>query len=93
MSSDAIGTVLGTTSTISENTVAVGEWAEAPAYTFSVDDAVPAGEVTAFIQFVDASGGARVIYDNFRVDATAIPEPSSALLALLGSALFLRRRR
>ena len=38
-------------------------------------------------------GGVQTLWDNVRLDGTAIPEPSTALLGVFGGLLLLRRRR
>lgn len=64
------------------------------------DNVLEAGQSATFTLTItgggdDASGGNHTLFDNVGVfgDVAAIPEPSSALLALLGGVFLIRRRR
>lgn len=57
--------------------------------TFTTGDTVPAGNV--FVALGATTGN--VVYDLVSVDATAVPEPTSLGLLLLGGLGLLRRRR
>ena len=58
--------------------------------TFTTGNSAPAGNIRLFVKEVS---GTRIHVDNFRLDAVAVPEPASALTALVGAGLLLRRRR
>ena len=58
-------------------------------YTFTTGAVAPTGDVGITL---GASGG-RGLFDNVRLDASAIPEPSTALCAMIGGLALLRRRR
>ena len=58
-------------------------------YTFTTGAVAPTGNVGIKLE---ASGG-RGQFDNVRLDASAIPEPSTALCAMIGGLALLRRRR
>ena len=66
-------------------------------YTFVTGAVAPTGTVLAVFRGVDDGMGggdsSRGDVDNYRVDASPIPEPASAALALLGSFGLLARRK
>lgn len=69
---------------------AAGTFADAPALVFTTGDTVPAENVTIFL---GADGVGRSHFDNIRLDATPIPEPSASLIGALAGLMLLRRRR
>ncbi|MDB4416851.1 hypothetical protein N9277_01150 [bacterium] len=71
------------------NVTAVG-FGDAPDLTFTTGAVAPTGNVVIFL---GADGLGRSHFDNISLDATAIPEPASALLGALSALALLRRRR
>ena len=59
-------------------------------YTFTTGAVAPTGNVGIKLE---AAAGGRGLFDNVRLDATAVPEPSTALCAVIGGLALLRRRR
>jgi hypothetical protein len=59
--------------------------------TFTTGAVAPAGNIRITAQNLDT--GTRIHLDNFRLDATAVPEPGSLAALALAGALLLRRRR
>ncbi|MDB4378088.1 hypothetical protein N9Z33_03450, partial [Akkermansiaceae bacterium] len=70
--------------------VTQGSFGDAPDLTFTTGAVAPAGNVVIFL---GADGLGRSHFDNISLDATAIPEPASALLGALSALALLRRRR
>ena len=69
----------------------IGTGALGNVYSYTTGDSVPSGNATLFIR--NATGN-RINFDNVRVDATAIPEPSTVLLlAGCGALLATSRKR
>lgn len=85
-----IGTNLLTATSVTNPTPGNGDWATWTS-TFETG-AAPAGLGQALrIEF--AVSGVQTVFDNVRLDASPVPEPSIAILSALGSLLLLRRRR
>lgn len=85
-----IGTNLLTATSVTNPTPSNGGWATWTS-TFQTG-ATPAGLGQALrIEF--AVSGVQTVFDNVRLDASAVPEPSAMLLGALGTLLLLRRRR
>ena len=59
-------------------------------YTFTTGAVAPTGNVGIKL---GAAADGRGLFDNVRLDAAAIPEPSTALCAVIGGLALLRRRR
>lgn len=59
---------------------AIGTGALGAAYSFTTGSVAPAGNVVVYVRQIGT--GARVNYDDVRVDATPIPEPSTIALVL-----------
>ena len=59
-------------------------------YTFTTGAVAPTGNVGIKLSSISAGRG---VFDNVRLDASAIPEPSTALCAVIGGIALLRRRR
>ena len=59
--------------------------------TFTTGAVAPSGNIRLFVKEID--GVSRIHVDNFRLDATAVPESSSALALALGCGFLMRRRR
>lgn len=59
--------------------------------TFTTGAVAPAGNIRISVQNLDT--GTRLHVDNFRLDATPIPEPASIATLALASGLLMRRRR
>ena len=79
------------TQTVNATTLtAAGTFAEAPALVFTTGATVPAENVVIFL---GADGLGRSHFDNIRLDASPVPEPSTSLLGLLTGLALLRRRR
>lgn len=58
---------------------------------FTTGAAAPAGNIRISVQNLDT--GTRLHVDNFRLDATPIPEPASMATLALAAGLLIRRRR
>lgn len=58
-------------------------------YVFTTGAVAPTGNVGIRLQGVNGRG----LFDNVRLDASPVPEPSTALCALIGGSLILARRR
>ncbi|MGJ8698030.1 MAG: hypothetical protein ACSHYF_17050 [Verrucomicrobiaceae bacterium] len=71
--------------------VTADQFADAPALVFVTGAVVPSENLVILLGDNSASG--RTHFDNIRLDATAIPELSSSLLAGLAGLTLLRRRR
>jgi hypothetical protein len=72
-------------------TVTEGAFGDAPDLVFTTGAVAPAGNVVVLLG-ADGPAG-RSHFDNIRLDATAVPEPASALLGALAGLVLLRRRR
>jgi uncharacterized YccA/Bax inhibitor family protein len=57
---------------------------------FNTGAVAPTGNIRLFVKEIS---GVRIHVDNFRLDATPVPEPSSAAVLTLGAGLLIRRRR
>lgn len=71
---------------------AIGSGALGQPFTFTTGATAPGGNVAVFLR---SPGGARVDFENVRVDATEIPEPATGALVVIGCGLvgaMLRRR-
>ena len=74
------------------STVAVaGDTFADAVFSFTTGAVAPAGNIRISVQNVDTA--TRIHVDNFRLDASAVPEPSSLALVGLFSGLLMRRRR
>ena len=71
--------------------VTEGAFGDAPDLVFTTGAVAPAGNVVVLLG-ADGPAG-RSHFDNIRLDATAVPEPASALLGALAGLVLLRRRR
>jgi hypothetical protein len=101
-----LGTInLGTPTTVDQSQVALGTFKDFT-YTFTTGAVAPAGDVIVFFRGIaetdsqgqpitDANGNpvGRAYVDNYRVDVSPVPEPSTALCALIGGSLIIARRR
>lgn len=58
---------------------------------FTTGAVAPSGNIRLFVKQTD--GVSRIHVDNFRLDATPVPEPSSTAVLALGVGLLIRRRR
>jgi hypothetical protein len=58
---------------------------------FTTGAVAPTGNIRLFVKEVDPA--TRIHVDNFRLDGTLVPEPSSAAAILFGAGLLIRRRR
>jgi hypothetical protein len=58
-------------------------------YAFTTGAVAPTGNIGIRL----AATGGRGLFDNVRLDATPVPEPSAALCALIGGSLIIARRR
>ena len=59
--------------------------------TYTTGAVAPTGNIRLFVKEVDTA--TRIHVDNFRLDATPIPEPSVLAGFMLGGGLLIRRRR
>lgn len=78
--------------TFDASALALGTFADAPALVFDV----PAGSALIgqpVIIGLASAGPGRAHFDNVRLDASAVPEPASGLLAGLAGLMLLRRKR
>jgi len=71
-------------------TVPVGSAFGDATFTYVTGAAAPAGNIRIGVQ---QNSAVRIHLDNFRLDATVIPEPSTAAALALAAGLCLRRRR
>ncbi len=79
------------TQTVNATTLAAeGTFADAPSLVFTTGAVVPAENVVIFL---GADGVGRSHFDNIRLDASPVPEPSTSLLGVLAGLALLRRRR
>lgn len=64
-------------------------------FSFTTGAVVPGGNVSVFVRGSDGNvSGVKLYFDDIKIDASPVPEPSStALLGLGGFALLLRRRK
>jgi hypothetical protein len=78
--------------TVNTGTIAVtpGTFADMT-LTFTTGAVAPSGNIRLFVKEVDTA--TRIHVDNFRLDATAVPEPSALAILTLASGLLIRRRR
>ncbi|MBC8126527.1 MAG: PEP-CTERM sorting domain-containing protein, partial [Gloeobacteraceae cyanobacterium ES-bin-144] len=90
----AIGTDLGTATSVDGDTeVTLNEFAEF-SYSFTTGAIAPTGNVVGFFRAIADADGIRASVDNFRVEVEPVPEPSTSLLGALGilGLLGVRRR-
>ncbi len=78
--------------TFDASAVAEGTFADAPALVFDVPAGSPLIGQPVIVGLASAGPG-RAHFDNVRLDASAIPEPTSGLLAGLAGLMLLRRKR
>ena len=89
---DGIGGINGSATFDAFANVAAGTFAEAPAYVFDVPAGSPLIGQPVIISLASVGPG-RSHFDNIRLDASAIPEPTTGLLAGLAGLMLLRRKR
>lgn len=88
---DGIGGIYASDS-LDASTLATGTFADAPALVFDVATGSPLIGQPVIVGLASAGAG-RAHFDNIRLDASAIPEPASSLLAGLAGLMLLRRKR
>jgi len=91
------GTELGTFTLVAVPSAVTGGTFQDFTYTFTTGAVAPTGNVGISLEAPDPSqsqfGPGRGVFDNVRLDASPVPEPSAGLCALIGASLILAHRR
>jgi hypothetical protein len=90
--SDGVGGIHGSATFDAFANVAAGSFSDAPAFVFDVPAGSPLIGQPVIVGLASAGPG-RSHFDNIRLDASAIPEPTTGLLAGLAGLMLLRRKR